>query len=65
MIEIRPKKLYTAQLPATPCTPEMRKNVSKLAKDKGVTLAEIQRVAMHFFLSKIATENSNNDKNDS
>lgn len=58
MIHIRPRKYYTSQLPATPCTTDMRKKMESVALSKGVSLAEIQRVAIDIFLSQLATENS-------
>lgn len=43
---------YLDQLPATPCTPEMRESITVLARAKGVSLAEIQRQAFSLFLSE-------------
>jgi dsDNA-binding SOS-regulon protein len=42
----------TSSLPPTPCTPDMRARVEKISKDKGVSLAEIQRDAIALFLAK-------------
>ena len=42
----------TAQLPATPCTPEMREKVVALSENASVSIAEIQRLALAFFLSQ-------------
>jgi hypothetical protein len=39
-----------AQLPATPCTQEMRNQVVKLAQQRGMSLSEIQRQAVSLFL---------------
>lgn len=42
----------TSSLPPTPCTPDMRAKVEQMSKDKGVSLAEIQRDAIALFLAK-------------
>lgn len=43
---------YPDQLPATPCTAEMRAGILEMAKARGVSLAEIQREALSFFLAE-------------
>ncbi len=55
---------YPDQLPATPCTTDMRAGILELAKARGVSLAEIQREALTLFLSEnysIAIENNRRD----
>ncbi len=42
---------YIAQLPATPCTPQMREQMVEIAERRGVSLAEVQREAYSFFLA--------------
>lgn len=44
------RERYSAKLPATPCTPSMREIVQTVAQKEGVTLAELQRFAIDFFL---------------
>lgn len=44
------RPVLTAQLPPTPCTPEMRKDVVGLAEKQNITIAEIQRQAFALFL---------------
>lgn len=51
-----------AQLPATPCTDEMRKRIVGIAKSQGVSIAQVQRVAYEFFLAQIDS-NANNSEN--
>ena len=50
----RQKKL-TERMPATPCSPEMRAAMEKIARERGIALAELQREAVALFLSKIDT----------
>jgi hypothetical protein len=45
------KAKYESMLPATPCSPELRKQIEQAAKQRGVSIAEIQREAFTFFLS--------------
>lgn len=49
------KKVLTAQLPPTPCIPEMRDQVVELAAKKGWSLAEVQRNAIALFLSNFVS----------
>lgn len=42
---------YTVTLPATPCVPEMREDMLEQAKARGVSLAEVQRLAFSLFLA--------------
>ncbi len=46
------KELLTAFLPSTPCTQKMRDDISRVAKDEGVSRAEVQRLAFAFFLAE-------------
>lgn len=46
------RKILTAQLPPTPCTPEMRSRVVELAESEGRSIAEIQRDAITLFLRR-------------
>lgn len=41
---------YTASLPPTPCTAEMKQQVLAIAKAEAVSLAQIQRTALSLFL---------------
>jgi hypothetical protein len=54
------RPVLTAQLPPTPCTPEMRETLVTLAKNNNVSIADIQRQAFSLFLrgcdSKTITE---------
>jgi hypothetical protein len=43
---------YTALLPATPCTSTMRESIEAIAVEQNEGLAEVQRRAFEFFLSK-------------
>jgi hypothetical protein len=44
------QKIMTEQLPPTPCTPEMREKVVKVADKRGVSMADIMRDAITLFL---------------
>mgnify|MGYP000411161421 CR=1 FL=1 len=46
------KPRFNAQLPATPCTEEMRVRVVEIARRRGMSLAEVQRAALSFFLDR-------------
>jgi hypothetical protein len=46
------KARYTAQLPPTPCTPEMRQRMIDVAEEKGESVAHLQREAIALFLSE-------------
>jgi len=59
------KAVLTAQLPPTPCTPQMREKLVEVARQRNITIAEIQRQAFSLFLSSAAILNSNNDVLDS
>ena len=50
------KKVLTAQLPSTPCTPQMRESIVELAVQRNVTIAEIQREAFSLFLSGFVSQ---------
>lgn len=41
---------FTASLPPTPCTPEMRERMVAIADQEGKSLADLQRSAMTLFL---------------
>lgn len=45
-------KRLTAQLPPTPCTPEMRENLVEVADYRGVSIAELTREAISLFLAQ-------------
>lgn len=45
------KRLYPTQLPATPCSEELRESVIGLAAKHEVSIADIQRQALELFLS--------------
>lgn len=46
------RKKYTAQLPPTPVTPQMRERVESFAQEMRLSLSEVQREALSLFLSK-------------
>jgi len=47
------KAVLTAQLPPTPCTPQMREMIVKLSSQRNRTIADIQREAFSLFLSNL------------
>lgn len=55
------KQVYTEQLPATPCTPQMRGSLQEIALAQGKSMAEIQRQAVALFLRSFATDAIKND----
>lgn len=46
------KRVLIAQLPPTPCTPEMRQDMVNVADARGVSIAELMREAISLFLTK-------------
>lgn len=50
-LNIKPVR-YSARLPATPCTEDMRRSILDLAHSQGVTVAELQRYIFQVFLSE-------------
>ena len=44
------KRLYTSQLPPALVTDEMYANACDVAKEKGISLSELQRQALSLFL---------------
>ncbi len=48
-ISFKPAR-YTASLPPTPCTEEMKEQILNIAKTEAVSVAQVQRVAFAFFL---------------
>lgn len=60
MLISKPVKL-SARLPATPCTPEMRKRITQIADEEKVTVAEVQRNALQLFLSEFDSKTVNGD----
>lgn len=46
------KKEMTSLLPATPCSPDMRSKMVVIAEQQGKSLAQVQREAYTFFLSR-------------
>ncbi|GIL12523.1 MAG: hypothetical protein BroJett038_12430 [Chloroflexota bacterium] len=46
------KARFTDQLPATPCTPEMKKAVIAFASKNNVSLSEVQRLALSLFFGE-------------
>lgn len=55
------KPVLTAQLPPTPCTPQMRELIVKNAMQRNITIAEIQRQAFSLFLSSNTIQNSTDE----
>lgn len=50
------KATLTAQLPPTPCTPEMRESIVLIAHARNMSIADVQRQAFTLFLSKCDTK---------
>lgn len=50
------KKILTARLPVTPCTPEMRNRLVAMAEKRGTSLSEIQRQAITLFFAHSDTD---------
>ncbi len=46
------KPKLVAMLPATPCTPEMRKEVEDYVTSAGMSFAELHRAAIELFLRR-------------
>lgn len=46
------RRRLTAQLPPTPCTPDMRAAVINEAEKRGVSIADVQRQAFTLFLAQ-------------
>lgn len=44
------KPVFTAQMPSTPCTPQMRAELYRIAERDNLSLAELQRRAYDIFL---------------
>lgn len=55
------RERYKSRLPATPCTMEMRDSIKKIAQKQGITIAEVQRFALDFFLTEYVSKYSNGD----
>lgn len=51
----RPKR-YTATIPTTPCTPEMRQMIVKEAQSRNMPLSEAVRLAVSLFLHNADTK---------
>lgn len=47
---------YTARLPATPCTIDMRQAICSLAKSQGITVAQLQRNIIQLFLAEYVSK---------
>lgn len=52
------QKELTERLPATPCTPQMRDGMIRVAKARNKSIAELQREAVALFLSRNDTSNT-------
>lgn len=46
------RKVYTALLPPTACTEEMRSSMVSVADQQGISLGELQRAAFQNFLDQ-------------
>lgn len=44
------RPVLTAQLPPTPCSPDLRERVVRLAYEQNRSIAEVTREALEFFL---------------
>lgn len=53
-------RVFTTQLPATPCTEAMRQQIIARAKEKGVHVAQIQREAFSLFLATYVSSTNEN-----
>lgn len=53
MIMTKPER-FNSFLPSTPVTDEMRDQIDSLAKENGVSMAHIVRLALSLFLREIA-----------
>lgn len=59
MVRLKKRVTFDSQLPATPCTPQMRERVEDIAKLHNMSLADVQRSAMRFFLAEYDSNPSN------
>ncbi|GEM_PF-5438859 len=57
----RPKLNH--QLPATPCTEQMRASIVEISKSQNVSIAQVQRKAYEFFLENFDSNTSIIDDN--
>lgn len=46
------RRKFTAWLPSTPCTPEMRAQIMGVAEEKKQSISELTREALSLFLSQ-------------
>jgi len=52
------KTKYPARLPSTGVTIEVKRQMTEIATDEGISLGEVQRRAFDFFLSRNTSETS-------
>lgn len=55
------QKVLVDQLPPTPCTPDMRRQIVEISDNQGVSIAEVMRSAISLFLSKNVCQTHNSD----
>jgi hypothetical protein len=55
------RRQFEVQLPATPCTPDLKLGIIGIAERQGVSIADVQRQAFEFFLRENVSLSHNFD----
>ena len=64
-MNFRVKSKFDAQLPAIPCTSDMRRAIETIGKQEQTSMAEVLRFAVALFLEENAKYSSKNGNGDS
>lgn len=59
---LKTHRRMTAWLPATPCHPELRDRLIKVAKDQGKSVSALQREAIILFLERSDSTSDTSDR---